>query len=69
MKPSWRKPFGMFVILAIIIIWTILVVSQSALIGGLPPLLQILIYLVAGIVWIAPMGPLLRWMRQGGLVA
>lgn len=65
MNPSWRKPFGMLVILAIILFWAILIASQSAWIGSFPPPLQIIIYMVAGIVWIAPMGPLLRWMETG----
>ena len=64
-NPSWRKPFGMFVILALIVVWCGLIVSQSARIGALPGIVQLVIYLVAGIVWIAPLKPLLRWMELG----
>jgi len=32
---------------------------------GLPALMQAPIYLIAGIVWILPLKPLLRWMELG----
>lgn len=63
--PSWRKPAGMLAILAIILIWAILVVSASEYIGQLHILLQSVIYLVAGIIWIAPLRPLLIWIETG----
>lgn len=65
MTPSWRKPFGMFVILAMIGIVAVIVGSLSAAIGTLPVLVQLPIYIIAGIVWIAPLKPLLRWMETG----
>ncbi len=65
MEPSWRKPVGAFAILALIAFVAIVVASLSAWIGRLPVLAQVLVYLVAGIVWIAPLKPLLRWMETG----
>ena len=65
MTPSWRKPFGMFLILALILLVAVIVGSFSAAIGRLPVLVQLLVYVVAGIVWIAPLKPLLRWMETG----
>ena len=67
-QPSWRKPTGIFAILALIAVWAVLVVSFSAEIGGWPVLAQALFYLVAGIVWILPLKPLLRWMETGRFV-
>lgn len=64
-KPSWRKTAGLFLILAIITIWCVIVASFSGPIGQLPFLVQLIIYVVAGIVWIAPMKPLLQWMETG----
>jgi len=64
-EPSWRKPAGIFGILAIIVLWAALVASLTALVEKWPVLLQGLFYLVAGIVWIAPLKPLLRWMETG----
>jgi Protein of unknown function (DUF2842) len=68
-RPSWRKPVGMIAILAIIAIWTFVVVSASAYIGQLPIIAQAVVYLVAGIIWIAPLRPLLIWMETGSFRA
>lgn len=65
MTPSWRKPAGMFIILALILVWVVLIASFSGVIGGLHWVLQLIVYVVAGIVWIAPLKPLLRWMETG----
>ena len=64
-QPSWRKPAGIFAILALIAVWAALVVAFSGQIGGWPVLAQGLFYLVAGIAWILPLKPLLRWMETG----
>ncbi len=65
MKPTWRKPFGMFLILAMIIFWSWAIVSFSTEIGRLHIILQIAAFAVTGILWIAPLKPLLRWMELG----
>lgn len=65
MNPSWRKPVGMFLILGIIAIWAFVVASMSQQIGRLPGLVQLIIYAVAGIIWILPLKPLLAWMETG----
>lgn len=64
-EPSWRKPAGIFLILAIILTWAALVASLAAFVENWPALVQALFYLVAGIAWIAPLKPLLRWMETG----
>ena len=65
MKPSWRKPAGMGLILLLILFWAGLVGSQAQNIARLPAFVQALIYCVAGIIWIAPLKPLLFWMEHG----
>ncbi|KTE17824.1 hypothetical protein ATE71_00205 [Sphingopyxis sp. H115] len=55
----------MFLILALIAGWTAIVVNLSPWVGTWPVLVQAIFYLVAGIVWIAPLKPLLRWMELG----
>jgi len=65
MTPSWRKPFGIFLIITIIVVWAVIVASWAGPIGRLPALIQIPIYLAAGIVWILPLKPLLIWMETG----
>ena len=64
-EPSWRKPAGIFAILAIIAVWAVTIGSLSGVVGGWPILAQALFYLVAGIAWILPLKPLLRWMETG----
>lgn len=64
-RPSWRKPAGIFAILALIIAWSVLVASLSASVGQWPILAQSLFYLIAGIAWVLPLKPLLRWMETG----
>lgn len=65
MTPSWRKPVGMLALLGYIVAWVVVVASFSPLIGALTWPWQLLIYLVAGIVWIVPLGPALLWMETG----
>ncbi len=65
MTPSWRKPAGVLAILLLILVWSLLIASLSAIVGRWPWPLQTLFYLAAGLVWIAPMKPLLRWMETG----
>ena len=64
-EPTWRKPAGILAILAIIVTWTALVASLAAFVEKWPVLAQTVFYLVAGIAWIAPLKPLLRWMETG----
>ena len=64
-QPSWRKPAGIFLILALIAGWAAVVVSLAGTVGQWPVLLQSIFYLVAGIAWILPLKPLLRWMETG----
>ncbi len=65
MTPSWRKPVGVLAIVALIAVWCVLVASLSGIVGGWHWVFQLLFYLVAGIVWITPLKPLLRWMESG----
>lgn len=65
MTPSWRKPAGALLILAVITGWALGVASLSGPIGRLPGAVQAILYLFLGLVWITPMKPLLRWMEGG----
>jgi len=59
----------MLAILLIILVWAVLIVSASEYIGQLHILLQSVIYLIAGVIWIAPMRPLMIWMETGSFRA
>ena len=65
LEPSWRQPFGIALILLLIAGWAVLVASAASLIAGMPGWVHLLYYLIAGIAWIAPLKPLLRWMETG----
>lgn len=63
--PSWRKPVGMLGILAYVTAWAIAIASLSGVIGDWHILIQAGFYLIAGIIWILPLKPVLRWMETG----
>lgn len=65
MTPSWRKPAGTLLIIALIAIWAVLIGALADSVITWPIAAQTLFYLVAGLVWIVPLGPLLKWMETG----
>ncbi len=64
-QPSWRKPVGMFLILALILLWAVLAMIFTPAILSLAWPLQALFFAIFGTVWIFPLKPLLRWMELG----
>ena len=64
-KPSWRKPAGIFMMIALIMVVAFGVASLSNHIARLPGWAQAVVYITAGLIWIAPMRPLLLWMETG----
>ncbi len=64
-EPSWRKPVGIFFIIAIIVVWCVLIASLAGRVGEWPILAQGIFYLVAGIAWILPLKPVLQWIETG----
>ena len=65
LEPTWRQPFGIFLILVWITAWCVGVASLGGLIVEAPWWAQTPYYVVAGIAWIFPVRPLLRWMETG----
>lgn len=64
-KPSHRTIIGSFAIIGIIIVWAMLVVMAVEHLSGWPFLAQMAVYLVAGVAWVIPLAPLLRWIMTG----
>lgn len=63
MTPSWRKPAGALGICALIVVWCVAVASLAGPAARWPWPVQLVFYLIAGTVWIAPLKPVLRWME------
>lgn len=65
MKPSWRKPVGILALLVALALYAMLAVTLLAPVSGWPILAQMIVYLIAGTVWILPLGRFLQWMETG----
>jgi hypothetical protein len=64
--PTWRIPFGILALVAVLVVYGIAVASLvPPLIGGWNALAQTPVYVVLGIVWIMPLGRFLIWMETG----
>lgn len=64
-EPSWRKPVGMLAILALITIWSFIVIALAREVLTMHWTLQAIFFAIAGTVWILPLKPVLRWMETG----
>ncbi len=64
-QPRPRPTIAIFMILGIIIVWALLIASLSHIVTAWPWPVQALFYTVAGIVWIVPIKPILRWSETG----
>ena len=64
-EPTWRKPAGIFAIIGLITVWAVLIASLAGEVSKWPVLVQAIFYLVAGIAWVLPLKPLLKWMETG----
>lgn len=63
--PRPRPAIAIFMILGVIAVWAALVASVSDTVTRWPALVQLVFYIVAGIVWILPLKPILRWGETG----
>ena len=61
-----RKLIGVFALFALVIVWSLLAmaIAQAPVIFN-NALLATLYYVVAGIGWVVPAMPLVRWMSKG----
>lgn len=64
-RPTWRIPFGILLLLAGLGLYALGVVLISPLIERLPVLVQALVYLALGLVWLLPLKRFLIWMETG----
>jgi hypothetical protein len=64
-EPSWRKPLGMLLMILYITLYALAVSALAERISALPLWLEAIVYLVAGLAWIAPLKPVILWMNTG----
>lgn len=64
-EPRSRPTAGAFMIIGVIIVWAALIASIADIVSAWPALVQLIFYIVAGIVWILPLKPILRWSETG----
>jgi hypothetical protein len=65
MEPTWRKPAGIIGMLLYLTLYAGLVAAFADVLALLPGWLMLLVYVVLGIAWIAPLRPLFLWMNTG----
>ncbi|MCJ8190120.1 DUF2842 domain-containing protein [Sphingomicrobium aestuariivivum] len=64
-EPKSRVAIGMVIMLAWLTAYVVVAILAFDLIAGWPALVQMPLYLVAGLAWIIPLKPLLAWMETG----
>jgi predicted membrane channel-forming protein YqfA (hemolysin III family) len=65
LEPRSRPTVGIFMIMGVIAIWALLIASLADVVGRWPGLAQLLFYVVAGLIWILPLKPIMRWSETG----
>jgi Na+/H+-dicarboxylate symporter len=65
MRKSVRKLIGTIVLLAFIIVYALIAMAiAEGRIRDAPALIQTVVYIVLGLVWVLPVMPLIRWMER-----
>ena len=64
-KPTLRIPLGILALLAALGVYALGVARLAGPIGRLPVLVQAVVYLVLGVVWLLPLRRFLIWMETG----
>ncbi|MBL4793073.1 DUF2842 domain-containing protein [Citromicrobium bathyomarinum] len=65
-EPNWRIPVGILGLLLGLAIYAIVIARYvPSLVMGWPVLLQTVVYLVLGVIWLLPLKRFLIWMETG----
>jgi hypothetical protein len=63
----WKKFVGVFALLAILVVYTLLVMRAAvAILPNAGPVEQFVFYAVAGMAWVVPVRYLIVWMNRPG---
>ncbi len=65
MKPTFRRPAGILLMLAYLAFYAGVAVRLVAAFGTLPWYAAVPVYAALGCLWLLPMKPLLQWMETG----
>ena len=64
--PTWRIPVGILGLFAALIVYGVVIARYAPdIIGDWPTLLQTIVYLVLGVIWLLPLRRFLIWMETG----
>ena len=67
MPMRWKKFIGVFALLAVLIVYTLLVMRAAvAILPTAGTLEQFVFYAVAGMAWVVPVRYLIVWMNRPG---
>ena len=64
-KPTLRIPFGILGLLTVLGIYALLVAKASDFIANWHVLIQTVVYIVLGTIWLLPLKRFLVWMETG----
>ncbi len=65
-EPTWRIPVGILGLIAVLTVYGVIIARYAPdLIGDWPTLVQAVIYLVLGVIWLLPLRNFLIWMETG----
>ena len=67
MSMRWKKFLGVFLLIGIIAIYTLLVMRAAvAILPGAGTILEFVFYATAGLAWVVPVRYLIVWMNAPG---
>ena len=65
MSPSRRSAVGILFVVLMIVVWAVLVSTVYPYLVRWPWPAQALFFLAAGLLWVIPLKPLVRWTMSG----
>lgn len=64
-RPTWRKPVGILGLVLALVIYAFGIAALSETIGKWHVLVQTVVYVVLGTIWLLPLRRFLIWMETG----
>ncbi|MEM7570340.1 MAG: DUF2842 domain-containing protein [Pseudomonadota bacterium] len=66
-RPNWRNLVGTLALLFGLALYGLIIAELSVQVGSLPFLVEVVFYIIAGLIWLWPARALVRWMLAGNL--